>query len=218
MVDLKSVLWLCKSGRLKVLCWNLSCHLVLTEACSQGKSCKMAILFFQISAPSLQHLPSYVHSSVLSGKKRKKFFFGPELNLLSVGNLGSIEVCSTVPETKDFFLSNIWKNGCPERLSHFLNITELVSKCQVQAQTQAAAPHVQALSQVSGCRFEPRNNPPVWAQFHFGMAGVRPVNWSCYSHKAELSSFLAALGEFSPLSIRIPGWAPCKTWNQQAML
>lgn len=157
----------------------------------------MAILFFQISAPSLQHLPSYVHSSVLSGKKRKKIFFGPELNLLSVGNLGSIEVCSTVPETKDFFLSNIWKNGCPERLSHFLNITELVSKCQVQAQTQAAEPHVQALSQVSGCRFEPRNNPPVWAQFHFGMAGVRPVNWSCYSHKAELNSFLAVFSPFN---------------------
>lgn len=117
--------------------------------------------------------------------KKKNFFVCvcPELNLSFVGNLGSIGVCSTVPETKAFFLSNIWENGCSERLSHFLNITEPVSKRQGQAQTQAAARCVQAPSQGSGCRFVPRNSPPVWAQFHFGIAGVRPVSGSAVATK-----------------------------------
>ena len=80
-------------------------------------------------------------------------------------------------------LFDIQGNGCSERLSHFLNITEPVSKRQGQAQTRAAARCVQAPSQGSGCRFVPRNSPPVWAQFHFGIAGVRPVSGSAVATK-----------------------------------
>ena len=54
---------------------------------------------------------------------------------------------------------------------------------QASSQPRAAARCVQAPSQGSGCRFVPRNSPPVWAQFHFGIAGVRPVSGSAVATK-----------------------------------
>lgn len=96
--DLKPVLWFCTPERFGASYWSVSYHSV-KAACVQGKSCKMTIRFFQVSA-SLQNLLSFVCFPVISGKKF--FFFIERFYLLPMERLGLAEVCLPITETSLF--------------------------------------------------------------------------------------------------------------------